>query len=77
MTEALSLIAVIWGVTGIFFVLRSPSRGVVADILFGVLWPVYCYTDWRSGAWVPTIRGTLFLLFPAIVAVCVALLAKV
>lgn len=75
MLNILFLMMVIWAVTGVYFVVRTGSRGVGPDILFGVLWPVYWYADWRNGLWTATWRGTFVLLLPAIVVVAVALFA--
>ncbi len=77
MTQALILIATIWAVTGLFFVVKSPSRGAVADIMFGVLWPVYWYTDWKQGLWIATPRKTVELLYPALTVLAVVLFAKI
>lgn len=73
--KLLVMLLAVWAVTGLYFVLRSPSRGAVADVLFGVLWPIYWYTDWRRGLWRASFRGTLILLYPAIVTSIVALIA--
>jgi len=39
----------IYAMIGIWLVIASKSRGVIADVLFAALWPVYVYTDWKAG----------------------------
>ena len=75
MADTLFLALTIWAVTGVYCVVRTGSRGIGPDILFGILWPVYWYTDWRNGLWTATWRGTFVLLLPAIVVAGVALFA--
>jgi hypothetical protein len=34
---------------GLIFLLRSPSRGFIADVLFALLWPIYLWLYVRHG----------------------------
>lgn len=49
MGDALAIFAMAYACVSIFLIAASRSRGIVADILFGLLWPVYLYLDWKHG----------------------------
>jgi hypothetical protein len=42
-------IMIAYALVGLWFVVSTRSRGFVADVLFGALWPLYWYSDWKSG----------------------------
>jgi hypothetical protein len=66
----------IWAVTGLWWVVKSGSRGLEADILFGALWPVYWYTDWRAGRWEWNALDALRLMLPGMITVAIIVLAR-
>lgn len=44
----LIVVAIYFGI-GLWFVFMTNSRGIVADALFALLWPLYWYDDWKNG----------------------------
>lgn len=32
-----------------FLLVSTESRGVIADVLFAVFWPIYVIVDWKAG----------------------------
>lgn len=46
MSEALAVLY-LW--IGALLTFSTRSRGLRADILFTLLWPLYWYDDWRKG----------------------------
>lgn len=34
---------------GLIFVIRSGTRGIIADLIFAAIWPVYLWMYWRHG----------------------------
>lgn len=32
-----------------FFAVSTASRGIIADVLFAVFWPIYLVIDWKAG----------------------------
>jgi hypothetical protein len=50
MTEYVFInLAIAYALVGIWFVASTKSRGLIADVLFGVFWIVYLYSDWKNG----------------------------
>lgn len=43
------MLILVWLAVGVWLVASTQSRGLFADVLFALLWPVYIYTDWRAG----------------------------
>jgi len=49
MMEFLATIILLYVAVGVFLVCATRSRGVIADLIFGMFWPVFLYIDWKNG----------------------------
>jgi hypothetical protein len=47
--EIILLITMVYLSIGVWLTMNTRSRGMVADAIFILLWPLYWFDDWKNG----------------------------